>query len=86
MVKIVRLLIEKGVFKCHRGTEEEKWKCHCLTSCLRALLQKIEDSFRGKEMEARVSLAEMMILIVGLFCEPPLRENIIIFLLSVYIK
>ena len=52
--KIV-VLGRKGIFKCHnhRSIEEEKWKCHWLTSCLTDLLQKMEDSFRRKEMKGQ---------------------------------
>lgn len=45
----------KGIFKCHnhRSIEEEKWKCHWLTSCLTDLLQQWKIHLGVKEMKGQ---------------------------------
>lgn len=56
----------KGIFKCHnhRGIEEEKWKCHWLTSCLTDLLHKWKIHLGGKKWKDNGMSREMMMLML----------------------
>ena len=69
--------VGKAFSKCHnhRSIEEEKWKCHWLTSCLTDLLQekkkkkKLKIHLGGEEKERTKERAgEMMMMLSFALC------------------
>lgn len=63
----------KGIFKCHNhgSIEEEKWKCHWLTSCLTDPLQKWKIHLGEKKRKDKGMSREMMMLMLNFFLFDP---------------
>lgn len=76
---MVRLLSEgwTGVFKCHNhgSTEEEKWKCHRLTSCLTELLQTWKIHLGGRRRKDKGISRKMMVLMLRLLREAQITSR-----------